>query len=722
MADRRPIAITGPGAVSALGVGVAALWRGMDEGREGIRAVTRFDTTTLVTTWAGQLTTEHDALLAAGPDRCSRYALTAATEAWQHARVDQAGIEPKRLGIAFGTSSGRGTPEMHGFAEVVAERLGIFGPRLTISTACSSSGAALGVARQLLLGGEVDLVLAGGSDELVPGVFAGFSALGVMSSEPCAPFSLPPGMTLGEGAGFAVLEHGEHAAARGAKALGYLLGHALSADAHHATAPDPSGQGVVRVLTAVLEEAGLAAEEVGYVNLHGTGTLANDGAEWKAVHTLLGLQAATTPVSSSKGQLGHTQGAAGILEAALTLHGLRTQRLPQTLHFEAPRATGPADPVGERLPRPHQFEVALSTNSGFGGANAAVVLGRAPVNHPSAHDVDREPALRPVYVLGAGAVGAHGLELADFDEALASGRGGDGLVPPFRLESLVRGLDPRGLDPSARFLSAAVAQALADAGLRVRGALRERSGVIAGASRLSPASVAEFEGSVKRRGLANPSATAFARMVLNAPAGACSMGLALRGPTTTLTTGAGSGLMALVIAADMLARRDDAELLAAGGYDELEQAPREAARGETVRKPRQSEGAGCLLLGRASALRASTAVPTVRIAGWAVSGPSEVGDAIARTLARGGVRPAEVQAVFGRNGGWRSDQLPALQPELASDPACVVGYAPAASSALAAVAAFQALRQHRCDNGLVVTAEGSSASAALLLVRQECET
>jgi 3-oxoacyl-[acyl-carrier-protein] synthase II len=367
---------------------------------------------------------------------------------------------------------------------------------VTISTACASSTNALGLGKDLLDAGVADVVLAGGADTLTPEIFAGFHALGLLSAAPCAPFSHPPGTTLGEGAGFLVLERADEARARGALPLAALLGYGLSADAYHPTTPDPTGAGVARALRGALDDAGVTPEEIDYLNAHGTGTPANDPAEWRAVEIVFGDGAARLPVSSTKSMLGHAQGAAGVLEAITTLLCMRHGVIPPTLHFAGPRPRAPSDPVGEARPRPWKVRRAVCNNSAFGGANAAVVLGEAALAGVA------PPRLRrPVTILGAGAVGPHGDTLDDLARAIATGTRLHGHAPEVRVEALVPTADPRGLDRGSRMLTEAAARALDGAGIALRGSARERAGLFVGAARVSAESVAEHRASVVKRAL-----------------------------------------------------------------------------------------------------------------------------------------------------------------------------------------------------------------------------
>ncbi|RMG94547.1 MAG: beta-ketoacyl-ACP synthase [Deltaproteobacteria bacterium] len=251
--------------------------------------------------------------------------------------------------------------------EVLRRLLGVRGPAMVVSTACSSSGKALATAKRLVDAGLADAAVAGGVDSLCVLTVRGFSALGVLDEAPCRPFAADRGgINLGEAAAFLVLDPK-------ADAPWALLGCGESSDAHHMSAPDPEGHGAAAAMRAALEDAGLGPEAVGHVNAHGTATIQNDAAESAAICEVLGPD---VPVLSTKGWTGHTLGAAGALEAVIALCCLDAGRVPASLGAD------PLDPSipcavtrGETvLERP----VAISNSFAFGGSNVSVILGRVP--------------------------------------------------------------------------------------------------------------------------------------------------------------------------------------------------------------------------------------------------------------------------------------------------------------------------------------------------------
>jgi 3-oxoacyl-(acyl-carrier-protein) synthase len=402
----RSVAVTGLGAVSAAGWGVASLWPALREGRTRLGSFSRFDHTRHRTHIAGQVP---DGPLSPPLPRelsrltlSERFALFAAREA-----VAEAGLEAPLTegpaGVFFGTSTGGllesewylgrlwqpGGPraslqlmaghQLNAPGDAVARHLRVTGPVETISSACASAALAIAAALFALREGEVELAIAGGSDCLCATTYAGFNSLRSVDESPCRPFGQDrSGLSLGEGAGVLVLEPLERAQARGARVRALILGAGASCDANHMTAPLESGQGAATAIARALEDAATTPERVGYINAHGTGTPLNDAAEWAAYSATFGEGASRIPVSATKGILGHLLGSSGAIEAVATVLCLEAGEG----HPSA--GAGSVDPNfgvdlvrGEPRGLPGD-RVALSTSLGFGGANAVLVFSREP--------------------------------------------------------------------------------------------------------------------------------------------------------------------------------------------------------------------------------------------------------------------------------------------------------------------------------------------------------
>jgi 3-oxoacyl-(acyl-carrier-protein) synthase len=264
-----------------------------------------------------------------------------------------------------------------GPAQAVAAASDARGPLVVPSVACASGNVALDAALALVRSRRCDLVLAGGVDALQDFVIQGFACLKALDPGPSRPFDRARrGLNLGEAAGFLVVESEAHARARGARVRAFLDGSGIAADAVHMTGPDREGRGAARAMQAALADAGLDPSAVGFVSAHGTGTVFNDLMEAQALALVLGDGAASTPVNSIKSALGHTLGAAAALEAIACVRTLETGLIPPTPGLEE-RDPAIALDVVQGAARRSDVRVALSTASGFGGTNAAVVLTRA---------------------------------------------------------------------------------------------------------------------------------------------------------------------------------------------------------------------------------------------------------------------------------------------------------------------------------------------------------
>jgi nodulation protein E len=248
---------------------------------------------------------------------------------------------------------------------------GVTGPVYTVSTACSSANHAIGQAFWMIRNGVADLAIAGGSEApFSPGMLKAWEGMRVVSPDTCRPFSRDrKGLILGEGAGMLILEALDQAKSRGAKIYGELAGFGMSSDAHHLT--QPSAEGAARAMRAALEDASAKPEAIGYINAHGTGTLANDPTETEAIRAVFGAR--QPMVSSTKSMHGHALGAAGALEAAATLLALSRKIIPPTANFLAPDPTCDLDVV-PNIAREAEIEWALSNSFAFGGLNAVLAF------------------------------------------------------------------------------------------------------------------------------------------------------------------------------------------------------------------------------------------------------------------------------------------------------------------------------------------------------------
>jgi len=277
-----------------------------------------------------------------------------------------------RLTPAGHMPDGYHQPEVHNLHSpglFVAEAAGLEGPAMTISTACSSSAKVFAAASRWMRHGLVDAVLVGGVDSLCLSIMYGFNALELVSGHPCRPLDLRrDGINIGEACGYALLTRDDVAPDAGF----VLLGYGESADAHHMSHPHPQGKGAAIAMRLALERSGVAAEDVGYINMHGTATPANDRIESLALEKIFPH---TTLASSTKGWTGHTLGAAGILEAVIALEAMRHGLVPGTLNCEQPDPAMPFPVFAGNVEKPLRY--AMTNSFGFGGNNASLLFGHA---------------------------------------------------------------------------------------------------------------------------------------------------------------------------------------------------------------------------------------------------------------------------------------------------------------------------------------------------------
>jgi 3-oxoacyl-[acyl-carrier-protein] synthase II len=406
------VVVTGMGAITPLGIGVQATWQSLLAGRSGVRRITRFDVTDFPTQFAAEVTDFDpmnfmDFKEAKRTARFTQFALAASRQAVQSAALDLAQEDMTRVGISMGTAIGgvdiieeqvtvfreQGLRRIHPImvpvllpssgACHVAISLGIKGPTSCPVAACATGIVAIGQALRSLQWGEVDVMIAGGAESAMSpldlGAFSRVGALSTHNAEPekaCRPFDAErDGTVIGEGAAALVLETWEHAQRRGARILAEVLGYALTEDAYHMAAPEPSGEGAARAMSRALADAGIQPDEVDYIVPHGTGTLLNDVSETRACKLVFGERAYRIPMSSNKSMMGHLLGAAGTISAVVSILSINEGILSPTINLEHPDPECDLDYVPNQ-PRPARVDTAIANAFGFGGQNATVVIRR----------------------------------------------------------------------------------------------------------------------------------------------------------------------------------------------------------------------------------------------------------------------------------------------------------------------------------------------------------
>ncbi|OGW68055.1 MAG: beta-ketoacyl-[acyl-carrier-protein] synthase II [Nitrospirae bacterium RIFCSPLOWO2_02_FULL_62_14] len=408
---RRRVVVTGLGLITPLGIGVSPTWKALCEGQSGIGRITRFDPTGYASQIAGEVKGFDPAAFIEKKeikkmDTFIHYAVAAGQMAVDDAGLKVSPEDAERVGVYIGSGIG-GLPAIEHYHKILLEkgpdrvtpffipmtiinlasgqvaiRIGAKGPNSCAVTACATGNHCIGDAMRIIQRGEADAMVAGGTEScIVPLALAGFSsakALSTRNDEPTKasrPFDKDrDGFVLSEGAGIVVLEELERAKRRGARIYAELIGYAMNADAYHITAPSENGEGAVRCMELAIKDAKISKDEVGYINAHGTSTMA-DAIETRAIKQVFGDRAPRIPVSSTKSMTGHLLGAAGGIEAVFSVLAIHQNLLPPTINLDHPDPACDLDYIPWKA-RPASVAVALSNSFGFGGVNACLLFKR----------------------------------------------------------------------------------------------------------------------------------------------------------------------------------------------------------------------------------------------------------------------------------------------------------------------------------------------------------
>jgi len=412
MSTRR-VVITGLGALTPLANDFPTTWDLLLQGKSGIGPITAFDCKDYDCRIAGEVRNFDPASGFKNPkevrrtDRYTHLAMGAASEAWKDAGLEGATLDADRAGVLVGSGIGglstleeqhtilrdRGPKKVSPFmipmminniaSGHISMLYGLRGPNFAIVSACATASHSIGESWRLIRENEADLIIAGGSEAaVVPLGLSGFAAMRALSTrndEPTRasrPFDQGrDGFVLSEGAAIVVLEEYEHAKKRNARIYGELLGYGATADAHHLTAPAPEGAGAARAMRIALKHANIAADQVDYINAHGTSTPQGDICETQAIKSVLGAHAKKVAVSSTKSSLGHMLGAAGSVEMAICLKAIEKSILPATINLEDPDPECDLDYVPQK-PREQKIKIVMNNSFGFGGHNACLIASR----------------------------------------------------------------------------------------------------------------------------------------------------------------------------------------------------------------------------------------------------------------------------------------------------------------------------------------------------------
>jgi 3-oxoacyl-[acyl-carrier-protein] synthase II len=406
------VVLTGLGVVSPIGLGVDEFWEGLQAGRNGVTRLTHFDPSRYRSQMAAEVKDFHpedwiEKKSVGRMDRFIHFAMAAGTMAMQDSGLAEYPYDGNRAGVIIGSGIGGSLSIQEAYEDLqeigpkslspftvtkilinmaacqVSIKYGLKGPLSAPCVACSTSSNAIGDAFRTIQRGDADIMLAGGAEaSLNPLPYGGFCAGRSMSTRnedpehASRPFDKNrDGFVMGEGSGVVVLEKLEHARSRGARIYAEVVGYGNTADAFHYTAPEPEGDGMVRVMQAALDDAGLESRDVGYVNAHGTSTLLNDRIESAAIRKVFGEHSRQLKVSSIKSMIGHLLAAAGAVELISTAKSIHTGILPPTINYEEPDPDCPLDYVTQGAEK-IDLVVAVSNSFGFGGGNVCLVVKR----------------------------------------------------------------------------------------------------------------------------------------------------------------------------------------------------------------------------------------------------------------------------------------------------------------------------------------------------------
>lgn len=399
------VLITGMGMISSLGLDLQSSWENLLAGKSGVKRITLFDPTPLQTQIAAQVPEALAELssekirkrLAKQMTRVSRMCYVSALEAVENSRINFDEMDKSRCAVILGVvSTGNSSVEKdteaknriikgmnNAMSAWISLEYGLTGPNFTVATACASSGYAIGLGFDLIRNGKADVVITGGADSIInPEEIAGFNELYALSIEndppekASRPFSKNrDGFVIGEGAGIMILESEASASRRGATIFGELLGYAFTNEGYNIMAPMKDGEGMAQTMELALLNSGVDKSKVDYINAHGTSTTLNDKFETMAIKKVFGDRAYRIPVSSNKSMIGHTVGAAGVIEGSFTVMSILQGKIPPTINLDEPDPELDLDFVPNHS-RDHRIKVALSNSFAFGGHNVTLVFGK----------------------------------------------------------------------------------------------------------------------------------------------------------------------------------------------------------------------------------------------------------------------------------------------------------------------------------------------------------
>ncbi len=744
--------ITGLGLVSAIGHNTEECFEAALKGVSGITDVKSFDTSDCYSHKGAEVDLSNGELANGRYDRTTALGIKAAGEAIKDAGIDMDSEDASEIGVILGSCiAGAACVEKYYkqkcngekgeiedlkampasvIAGNVADYYNAGGITANIVNACAAGTLSIALAIDLIRGGKGEIFLAGGCDSFSSLAFSGFHALRALDATECSPFNHSEGITLGEGAGVLVVESYEHAVKRGAKIYCDVLGSGVSSDAYHITAPRPDGEGQMSVITRAVKNSGLKFTDIDYVNAHGTGTAKNDESEFLSLKTCF-AENDHISVSSTKSMTGHCLGAAGAIEAVMTVKALVEGKLPPTTGYTEDDLKVLAEKSGNidfiaNTPRERDIKYAMSNSFAFGGNNASIVFAKDP------NVLNLSCPKQELYVTGIGMVNG------EYDEATKS------YVANLDTEIFkaygVKSAFLRKLDRLSQLQLLSGVRALEDAGITVTDDNAGIIGICIGTNEGPMTEIANFQKGIIKDGIDKGSAFAFPNTVYNAAGGYLSIFTGIKGYNATIANGFQSGLQSVCAAIGVIMFGYE-NIMLASGTDECTDIDNEiySDLGKTgAGKATLGEGSVTCVIEKDSSATERGAKRYAKIAGFSsardTSGDrtdnlrlseASLTNVINNVLDEAGMKPEDVKCIYGfGNGIEEVDSFEmGVYKKIFGDNIEVklvkkdYGEARAASSSLQFAKLAQDIYEGKFENGIAVSFGTSALYSAVLLTK-----
>lgn len=737
--ENNRVVVTGLGLVCAIGENVEQCWSAAVNGVTGIRKVKSVNTDDCYANVGAEVDIPSYKLSDEDYDRSSLLCIKAAGEALADSGYEITEENSARIGVIVGNcvggaasidkyftdelKSGSGTAAdilkmpAAAIANNVARHFGLNGTTANIVNACAAGTISLSYAADLIRAGKADAFVAGGSDSFSSLAFAGFHALHALDADSCSPFNRSGGITLGEGAGMLIIESYEHAKARGAKIYCEVLGSGVSSDAHHITAPDPEGNGQMLAISRAIANSGLNPEDIDYINAHGTGTAKNDVAEFLSLHTIFDGSNKLS-VSSTKSMTGHCLGAAGSIEAVLTVKAVCEDTVPPTIGYTDENLETLKEKAGKidfvpNSKREKTVNFAASNSFAFGGNNASIVFAKNPREIPDRTNKDR------IFITGIGELlGNPRCEISSDDYK----------------EHGIKMAFYRKLDRFSQLQLISGMRALRDANITVTDENARDIGIIIGTADGPMTEIVGFQKNVIENGTANGSAFSFPNTVYNAAGGYFSIFAGIKGYNVTNANSIQAGLQSLCYAADVL-RNGDESIMIATGTDENTDTTEYLYGKLGLLSGKLGEGSVSVILENEKSANTRGAKKYAELVGWGTAhksvdfgkitgSESALKSAIEEACSSAGIAPADVDAVCGfANGISAVDEIEkSVFSEMFGDKPVIevkfdIGEARAAASAEQAVHAAKLISEGKY-NCVLAAAFGVGGSYSAIVLKK----